>query len=430
MFANGTVGKPGALPCEKKVHEMQKAKRKTIQSTQAPKQGLKVLFTPSDNDRSSGAFLSMLNLARILREKYDVQPVVVLPGKGNGKELLDEFDIPSVLIPSRDWVLAQNTRVTPVLILKIMKRITQNFFAERRIARFIRDNAIDLVHNNTSWGYVGAAAALRAKTPLVWHIREFLEEDQDNRYWNKKYARSLMAKSDRIIAISKCLAKKYAEECQGARIVQIYNGIDPEQFFSPNHIILQGSHVEFVLIGVLFERKGQLQAIQACSELKKRGYLNFGLMIVGEGENEYLSGLRQQVKTEKLEDTVSFYGYCRHPKELLEKADVLLMCSKAEAFGRVTVEAMLAGLLVIGSNTGGTVELIEDGVSGLLYEAGNARSLADQMEYAINHPVEMRAAARVGQQRMLESMTAELNAKRVYETYLEVLNERKNSLQQ
>ena len=51
--------------------------------------------------------------------------------------------------------------------------------------------------------------------------------------------------------------------------------------------------------------------------------------------------------------------------------DIALVASCSEAFGRVTVEAMLAGMLVIGADVAGTSELICDGVNGILYEDDN-----------------------------------------------------------
>ena len=55
---------------------------------------------------------------------------------------------------------------------------------------------------------------------------------------------------------------------------------------------------------------------------------------------------------------------------MIEQADIGLTCSRNEAFGRTTVEALLMGKPVIGTNTGGTVDLISDGVDGLLYPPG------------------------------------------------------------
>jgi len=57
-------------------------------------------------------------------------------------------------------------------------------------------------------------------------------------------------------------------------------------------------------------------------------------------------------------------------------ADLVVVCSRDEAFGRVTVEAMKAGKPVIGARSGGTAELIREGENGLLYTPGEVAELA------------------------------------------------------
>ena len=74
-----------------------------------------------------------------------------------------------------------------------------------------------------------------------------------------------------------------------------------------------------------------------------------------------------------------FTGYVNNTKRYYLKADALLMCSKHEAMGRVTAEAMALGLPVIGRNSGGTAELIQHKKTGLLYET-NYVELSEMME--------------------------------------------------
>ncbi len=56
------------------------------------------------------------------------------------------------------------------------------------------------------------------------------------------------------------------------------------------------------------------------------------------------------------------------------------MCSRMEAFGRVTVEALKAGLPVIGSNSGGTTEIIENNTNGVIFKYNNTNSLTNAIE--------------------------------------------------
>ena len=70
----------------------------------------------------------------------------------------------------------------------------------------------------------------------------------------------------------------------------------------------------------------------------------------------------------KLESQITISGFFVNMKEKLSGKDILIMNSKSEGFGRVTVEGMLTGCLVIGRNSGGTAEIIIDKVNGLLFE--------------------------------------------------------------
>ena len=83
-----------------------------------------------------------------------------------------------------------------------------------------------------------------------------------------------------------------------------------------------------------------------------------------------------------LEQRVTFVGYVNEPVHLIRRANLTLVCSRWEAFGRVIVEAMLVGTPIIATkNSGGTAELIEEGKTGLLYERGNYIELADKIQY-------------------------------------------------
>ena len=71
-------------------------------------------------------------------------------------------------------------------------------------------------------------------------------------------------------------------------------------------------------------------------------------------------------------------GFVEEVLPLYFRSHAMLMCSRNEAMGRVTVEAMACGLPVIGHASGGTPELVENDVTGLLY-TGGASDLADRM---------------------------------------------------
>jgi glycosyltransferase involved in cell wall biosynthesis len=134
-----------------------------------------------------------------------------------------------------------------------------------------------------------------------------------------------------------------------------------------------------VLVGTVVATKGQGDAIRALSLLVKKG-LSIRLTLVGSWNTEYDYYSRQLAKELGVDQFVDFIGFTENPFSYFLRSDVALMCSKHEAFGRVTVEAMKLGKPVIGANTGGTLELIQDGWNGFLYQSGNVEDLARKIE--------------------------------------------------
>ena len=74
------------------------------------------------------------------------------------------------------------------------------------------------------------------------------------------------------------------------------------------------------------------------------------------------------MKKLNIEENVIFEGFVKDVEDIYSKFDILLMCSRSEAFGRVTIEAMLRCKPVIGYDVGGTSELIEDRVTGFKFK--------------------------------------------------------------
>jgi glycosyltransferase involved in cell wall biosynthesis len=127
-----------------------------------------------------------------------------------------------------------------------------------------------------------------------------------------------------------------------------------------------------VLVGYFSEAKGQRMAVEAVSIARQAG-VDIELTLVGAGNQKPLSELARRLG---VEDLVNIRGRTRDVGRYWSAAHVGLMCSQCEAFGRVTVEAMRAGLPVCGTNAGGTPEIIDPGVNGLLSPAGDANALA------------------------------------------------------
>jgi glycosyltransferase involved in cell wall biosynthesis len=251
--------------------------------------------------------------------------------------------------------------------------------ATAKLAESMRDAAPDLVVTNTMVLGVGALAAERAGLKHVWWIHEFGREDHGLEFaWGDASTATIMNRTTgRAIVNSDAVAAKYANFLPREKIVRVYYRIDPVPAARvPDYEPSGAFHL--ALPGSLNPQKGQGDAIAALTILareNKRPHLHF----FGEGAEGYTARLREAARDGGVEAQTHFHGHVRDLGARLAKADSVLVTSRNEAFGRVTVEALRAAVPVIASDAGGTRELIDDGKTGLLYPPGDGAALARQI---------------------------------------------------
>jgi L-malate glycosyltransferase len=130
-----------------------------------------------------------------------------------------------------------------------------------------------------------------------------------------------------------------------------------------------------VSVGRLVERKGYKYLIKALSLLPKKIYLN----LIGDGPLE--SQLKNLAKKLKVEDRINFLGFIPEEKKFqyLADSDLYVLSSIHEGFGIVLQEAMQVGLPIVATNNGGQIDLIKDGVNGLMVNPKNSPELAKKI---------------------------------------------------
>ena len=192
----------------------------------------------------------------------------------------------------------------------------------------------------------------------------------------------------------------------------IYNGIDPVPFL--NASIHRASDrinlpIKLLYFGRLNHDKGVHTAIQAMGLLKEQGLANkLEFTILGSGDQDYEARLRQMVKDLGLSEEIKFLPHVKRDDipGLLSKFDVFLFTSIGpEAMARSVMEAMASGLLVIGTEIGGQVEMLVHGENSLTFKPGDFKGLADHIS-RILHDLQLREMlARSGQSMVLERFT-------------------------
>ncbi len=314
----------------------------------------------------------------------------------------------------------------PVQFIKYMIKSFINQCSGVRIFFRLKNERIDLVHINGISTDIGPIFAKRIHRPCVWHIRQLLEEDLRVRIFREKNMIRWMNQASATIAISRAVQEKFARKLVTPPVL-IYNGVPVEKYAIKDHQIFERTTTYILLAGRITAGKGQMEAIRAVEELvHSKDRVSVYLTITGNGDGAYLIDMKDYVKEHGLEDWISILPHQTDMRSLRKEMDIGLVCSKCEAFGRVTVETMMSKSLLIGADTGATPELIEDGVTGFLYRQGDYHSLAEKIRYAVTHREESRQIAERGYSEAIEKYSITRNVDQITALYEEILRKHEN----
>ncbi|MBI2619750.1 MAG: glycosyltransferase family 4 protein [Ignavibacteriales bacterium] len=135
------------------------------------------------------------------------------------------------------------------------------------------------------------------------------------------------------------------------------------------------------LIGRFDPQKGHEDLLLAAPKVLEE-FPHSIFLFVGEetrGEEGFRNHLQSLVESSSLQERVRFLPFTSNVPELLAAIDLVVMPSYSESFGFLAVEAMAMGIPVVGTNTGGLSEIIQDGVTGFLTQPGDYTQLADRI---------------------------------------------------
>lgn len=379
-----------------------------------------------------GANCSLLNLIDGLR-KYEVEPYVICPSKGDLVDALQTLNIPVAILPVEYWV-AEKPKSSQNLLKTILSYIDSKREARERLRVNLRSLKllinkleewnIDIVHTNSSVTPIGILGAKWLRIPHVWHLREFGDLDY-NLYpdWGLGIHKGLMGLSDGLITVSQQLRNHLFSGRQKERVHVIYNGVASESEFESLYALNQQNSIcknpyTFALVGLIYPPKGQEVAIKALARVVEK-FPTTRLLIVGTGKKKDINHLKELTKSLSLEQNVEFWGHIKNPYIAYQQADAILMCSKNEAMGRVTVEAMSACRSVIGYDNAGTSELINHEHTGLLY-TGDHEQLGEYMVRLVKNPEEGREMGINAWHFARERFTIETYSQAVYQVFSSV----------
>ena len=278
--------------------------------------------------------------------------------------------------PSDSWLHEQLT-ASGILSIHTPLHGYCDFYSLILIIRTILKHQIDIVHGHMTRGalYAGFAGKLTGrKSVSTAHLMDSYKRFQH---------------TDRIIAVSDAVKNMLIEKGHDhSRIRTILNGIDFPQIQDDQReevrreLGLRSDDTALCMLSFPEFFKGHDLALAA---LKRLTDPRLKLIVIGRTEGvEHAKTLQELAISLGIAEQVMFLGHRDDVYRLLSGMDIFLMPSRREACSLAMIEAAASGLPVIASRVGGLPEILEEDVSGVFFEVGNAEELADKIRYLVD----------------------------------------------
>lgn len=374
----------------------------------------------------SGGEIALLHLVRHLDRSRFV-PVVLLSSAGPLCEKLREAEVETHVLPLADSIVHTRKDELRRSALLRGRDVARTLRYCGRLARFMRRRRADLVHTNSLKADVmGGVAARLAGIPVVWHIRDRIENDYLPPKVVRVFRRLCRILPNVVIANSAAtLQSLHLPGGADSKGQVVHDGV-PAAAATPDASLHDGPQ-QAPLIGIvgrLSPWKGQHIFLQAAAVVREQ-FSDAQFQIIGSamfGEEEYEAEVRALAESLGLNGCLEWTGFRTDVPDLLQKLDILVHASTTgEPFGQVVVEGMLAGKPIVATNGGGVPEIVQDGVTGILVPMSDDKAMSAAIIELLRGPARAQAMGQAGRRRVLDHFTIEQTARKVEAVYEEVL---------
>ena len=373
---------------------------------------IKVLYLTAESGTPIGSAYSLIDLIHSVQG--NVIPIVVV----RSQSAVDFFQDHGCKTYVVDYPLDITSQKGLKLIISFLPRLLRDIIVYiislYKLSRICKKENIDIIHSNNSVLDIGFFLSKIVGKPHLWHLRELMDLDfgwKPLLGWH--YLFKCLKFSDATLSITSAVKDHY-------RLNGIKNAYQiSDAVRSINDVCLDTCKEKyFMMCGNLSETKGVDFAVRAFGIFNSR-IKGYRLRLVGAIKDDYKLYILDIAKEYGIANEIVFEGYQKNPKPFYAKASGYLMCSKYEALGRVTIEAMFYGCPVIGRNSGGTKEIIEDGRTGFLFNT--EEECADRMEKVVRDD-SIIDIIRNAQEKAKSDFSLESYGKKIIEIYNNLLS--------
>jgi glycosyltransferase involved in cell wall biosynthesis len=279
--------------------------------------------------------------------------------------------------------------------------------AVSRIAGLVRERDIGLVYANS---YRAALllvplTGIAPRVRIVTHVRDRIE--------GRLKRKLVMRASDRLIAISRFVEEGLGDAAGKRRnLAVIPTGVDTEAFRENGNVLavrrelgIGADSFVFGMFCQVLPWKGVREFAEAAISLaRERGDVSF--LMTGDatfsGQERYFEDIKRRVRESGFEGRILFTGFRRDVARILSCVDAVVSASINEPLGQTLLQAMAVGKPVIATRSGGPLEIVVHGETGLLVEPGAVQDLARAMALLCTNRDDARRMGAKGRERFRE----------------------------
>lgn len=308
----------------------------------------------------------------------------------------------------------------PAFTLRKQKKWDLRFF--RSLRRLIAERRPEIVVLHTPVAYFwGRTALLGLGVKLVVSVEHLAVENyygSSGRVINMAQAHLL---TDRVVCVSESVRSVVQRELRlpDWKVRVIENGLPVECYPRTDQAaLLSGKPVRLKMVSRLDSQKDPATLIKAAGILLEEG-IDFRLDFVGDGMlRREMELLAQQLG---LNRRVAFLGTRRDVPELLLDTDIFVLATHAEGLPIALIEAMAVGLPCIATAVPGTLDVVQDHVTGLLVAESDPAALSEAVRFLINNPEEARRMAAAARDKVTQQYNISRTAKEYENLFAEAL---------
>ena len=381
---------------------------------------MKILFFVDGSKNKYGSEKVAVDVIEKLSQK-GIKFIVITAMPGYVRDYCLENGIETYLIKFYSFMY-RNSRFK---LLEMLKRFIQiiygcglDYISIKRITKRVDLNSIDIIYTNHARNLVGGVIAKKFHIYHIIHLHELINGHYYIYPLIPNQIKWVNNHTDCFISCANNVKKNWVKAgLDEHKVVNIYNGIEVDSIPAKHIYNGEDEPLKIVMVASVSKQKGQYILLKAIKKIDKNIRNNIIIDFYGEPDGEEDRILKKYAKDNNI--NANFVGYDTEIKQKLKNYDIGVNCSRAEACSISILEYKAAGLAVIATDTGGTSEIINDKVDGLLFNRKDINKLSEYIIRLYNNRQEIQKLGKNARNNVCELYSKDDFIDNIYQLFME-----------